>query len=1133
MKKFILLLYLALPVQIVLSKGILIPNCFETLRTSSDSTRIKSFKSSTASLPPDWTKAPNSYIFDPNNSLHGNGLYIPVKKAYSMWNAGVHIGGSPIPSGSVTADVLWEDTHGLIKSGANYTLEIIGTGEDAKIKVPINTSKEGNAVIAYKVNGVIYWSWHVWVTDDPTNGSTYKSFPNVKRETANGITEIIPDTEWKWMDRNLGAVSNTISGKQWNQNGGLLYQWGRKDPIPPLVLKGDDFYEVSGSVGRVRHRNARSFNSAVNFDTFTKYVLFSNANVQNNIRLSVNNPLSLIYVNKDDNSGPAYYNNNVNLMVNWFGTSNNLSGNQLTELNLWSDNSKGIISSSYNEDSDAAPYRDKSAFDPCPNGWRIPSMLVANLASTTYADDIRIDFSPFGPRSNMGKNTFEANNYHKIKPNDNNTPNFMKGIKVYANLGMDLSHAGGFNMGIFPGHGQIIRLAHNGQYTDSHHSSLWTATMSRHFDTTPAVIARSLSLISDKDQPDVQDPNLPSIKGRFIYEPLSNNTFTSEALGCRCIKDPLYVIDDYDFPTEFFSEEQPYKEGLYAPNSYLEVKQATAFSIEIPVSKAFSVQSQLLGNTDILNTSNFSNLKANVLWTTNTGLINKISVINPSPSSLSQISGSKINVEINPNQSGNAVVTLHNGSITNPVYWSWHIWITDTPVSTYAYTTDQPDSNAPNYINYVEKGRNILSTEFMDRNIGATDAFPLVSDPLTPNASEITKIKAATGLHYQWGRKDPLPVFQNAYDLASYNIFLGTTDAVGNVSYTTLTGATYNTMGGNYIIPYNTYSNSANVTPTDKPVEKISKILMYSVRNPLVYMIPSTMAPYNSSSPLNTVGTDWLAEEPNLESKRWGRGTVKSPFDPCPEGWRIPDVIYTSIIVSNDYGITPWYKKDKFVATAYNIMSDYSGVRVRNGSTTSTVGYMFQDSTYKIGNYAKSGSRGMRNVTANQTPVGTFDMINFQYPQVWTAAMNSNYRGRPIGVLFDVASSANRMTTFHDNNDPYFAASCRCVKVKYDTNNNEIGPVAPNPVTGNLSNEEVIEILNKRDIIFVYPNPVESTLYINADKNQHYGYEIFDVSGKIVKTGRFIHNRTDISGIVSGVYFIKIDKLGTVKIMKK
>ncbi|MFP3836228.1 hypothetical protein, partial [Chryseobacterium sp. SIMBA_028] len=76
--------------------------------------------------------------------------------------------------------------------------------------------------------------------------------------------------------------------------------------------------------------------------------------------------------------------------------------------------------SNYNDDNNANPYRDKSSFDPCPNGWRIPSMLVANLGNSSYIDDLRVDFSPFGIKNNISKNVFETNKYHIIKPNDSN-----------------------------------------------------------------------------------------------------------------------------------------------------------------------------------------------------------------------------------------------------------------------------------------------------------------------------------------------------------------------------------------------------------------------------------------------------------------------------------------------------------------------------------------------------------------------------------------------------------------------------------------------------------------------------------------------------------------------------------------
>ncbi|NIF07660.1 T9SS type A sorting domain-containing protein [Chryseobacterium sp. Tr-659] len=1077
-------------------------------------------------LIPDWKKAPNSYIFDP--AQNSEGLWIPVRKAYAMWDGSGYLNGSGIPAGTITTDVLWEDVHGLIKSGVNYALEMVGSGQDAKIKVPINKTKKGNAVVAFRVNGEIYWSWHVWVTDDPSNGTSYKSFNNLKRMKSDGTVEPIPDSDWKWMDRNLGALTSSITSSDWNKNIGLLYQWGRKDPIPPLVTRGNDFYEVSGSAGRVRHRAAKNMTNAVSIDDLRKFVLLSNAEVTNNLRLSVKNPLSIIYVNKDDNSGQAYYNNNVNLPVNWFGKSTALPDNRLSELNLWSDNSQGTIETIYNTDDSAKPYRDKSYYDPCPNGWRIPSVLVANLASPAYIDDIRIDFSPFGVKTNMPKNTFETNKYHIIKPTDAGSPGFMTGFKVYPNLGFDLSNAGGSDMGVFPGNGQLIRSAHLGQYTDQHHIALWTATMTRHFDTSPAVSVRGLSMIPDKTQPDIPDPNYPDIKGRYFYFPLSG-MYTSDANGCRCIKDPLYVVNDYDFPTEYLPAVVEYNEGIDNPNSYQIVKNNSLSVIEIPVSKAFSVQSGLLNNPGILNTSSFNNLKANVLWSSNVNLISNVSVVNPSPASLQDLVNSKISVAVVPNQSGNAVVTLHNGSITAPVYWSWHIWVTDTPITSYVYTTEVPVAAAVNYVNYVPKADVPLQTIFMDRNLGATDAFPNIVNPLTPTAGELSKIRAATGLHYQWGRKDPIPVFQNADNRSSYNVFLGTVTASGTVSYSTLTPAVYNNLSGNYIIPYDVYSSASGVQTADKPADKVSKILSYSVKNPLVYMIPSTFAPFNSGTPNYTNGTDWLSTEPNLAPDRWGRGGKKSPFDPCPEGWRIPDLTNSAIVSGADFGQTPWYKKDKNIATSYVLTTDYSGVRVRNTSN-STIGYLFSDPSYPVGNYPDSGSRGFRSVIGNQSPQGTFNVVNFQYPAIWTDALASNYLGRSVNLLFD--TNTNRLMTFHDNNDPYFGTGCRCVKIEYDANGNEEGPASKQPVVlgGPILETADAEMKTSDTEIVLYPNPVSNTLYIKGEEGKEYQYKIYNFLGQLVTSGTFVNHQADVSFLISGIYLIRINN--SVKIVK-
>ena len=113
--------------------------------------------------------------------------------------------------GSVTsAAVLWESfgtstapNVGQLISKVKYKDGYIG------FQVP-DEYMEGNAVVAVKdADGMILWSWHIWLTDQP-QGQVYKNNAGTM------------------MDRNLGATSATPGDVG---AFGLLYQWGRKDPF--------------------------------------------------------------------------------------------------------------------------------------------------------------------------------------------------------------------------------------------------------------------------------------------------------------------------------------------------------------------------------------------------------------------------------------------------------------------------------------------------------------------------------------------------------------------------------------------------------------------------------------------------------------------------------------------------------------------------------------------------------------------------------------------------------------------------------------------------------------------------------------------------------------------------------------
>lgn len=68
----------------------------------------------------------------------------------------------------------------------------------------------------------------------------------------------------------------------------------------------------------------------------------------------------------------------------------------------------------------------------------------------------------------------------------------------------------------------------------------------------------------------------------------------------------------------------------------------------------------------------------------------------------------------------------------------------------------------------------------------------------------------------------------------------------------------------------------------------------------------------------------------------------------------------------------------------------------------------------------------------------------------------------------------------------------------------------------------------------VYPNPSQNNIHIIPKSNSKQVYEIFDVTGKIVKSGNFVSNEPiSISQLAKGVYILRINNIETFKIIKK
>ncbi len=243
-----------------------------------------------------------------------------------------------LSSGAWRVAVLWQDVAVNNYVTINYNLP--GKADDKSLgifSVKSNNGNSGNAVVALYNNatsgGTILWSWHVWVTDyQPDGGQSYNLGINSKlavpggevhtygpqyQTAANGIKPQRTDLR-VIMDRNLGATGvlyDLPTTKAQNYpTYGFHYQWGRKDPFPKAATQGTNVatqptYQVDGT-------------------TVTNYPKLIKGPVS--LSTAVQNP-QIFYFNKDDEQ-------------DWLSSQNNA---------LWGD---GAV---------------KSAYDPCPKGWRV------------------------------------------------------------------------------------------------------------------------------------------------------------------------------------------------------------------------------------------------------------------------------------------------------------------------------------------------------------------------------------------------------------------------------------------------------------------------------------------------------------------------------------------------------------------------------------------------------------------------------------------------------------------------------------------------------------------------------------------------------------------------------------------
>ena len=78
-------------------------------------------------------------------------------------------------------------------------------------------------------------------------------------------------------------------------------------------------------------------------------------------------------------------------------------------------------------------------------------------------------------------------------------------------------------------------------------------------------------------------------------------------------------------------------------------------------------------------------------------------------------------------------------------------------------------------------------------------------------------------------------------------------------------------------------------------------------------------------------------------------------------------------------------------------------------------------------------------------------------------------------------------------------------------------------------------IFDTRVDFMVYPNPIKNELHIKAsNNNEGYYYQIYNMSGQLVKSGKFLDGKTDLSSLIAGAYLMRINNSDSfIKIIKE
>lgn len=242
-----------------------------------------------------------------------------------------------------TARLLWQSSPHLIDPASVSC-------DGGRVRFSTTTrpaSLGGNAVIGLYASddpsAEAVWSWHIWITDrTPAEleaaAETYVMYADYEQVYGAGTAVM--------MDRNLGAIYKE-DGPYARSFRAPLYQWGRKDPMPwgKVVFDAQDVPQVYINY----RRPVQSTGAKGQYAGYTGNTYYATAHPD-------------VFIATVDRSSYDWY---------WGGGKG--SGPDFRNDFLWG-NPTGY---------DVGQTTEKTLFDPCPAGWKVPHPYVFSAFTTT------------------------------------------------------------------------------------------------------------------------------------------------------------------------------------------------------------------------------------------------------------------------------------------------------------------------------------------------------------------------------------------------------------------------------------------------------------------------------------------------------------------------------------------------------------------------------------------------------------------------------------------------------------------------------------------------------------------------------------------------------------------------------